>query len=453
MADSENDTKEQPKQRQKLTKKVVDRAPLPERREGEDDDAYQKRWRWLGDLEISGFGLKTYGNGRRVYALRYRTATGRQRMYTLGEHGALTADQARDEAAVKKVEVLQGSDPQREKQRKKVELPTVNKLLDQWLNDYAKTHRKRWPEDERRLKKHVRPKLGALSLEDLTRDVVAAWHRKAGKGAPVEANRAMETLRAAWRWADREGILPPGVEDPTRSVKKFKERSRDRWLKKEEVKRLMKAAGAEAEAIQAAIRLFLLTGLRKSELFGARWEHVDLERGELRLPETKSGVAQVRLLPAPAIRILKKLAREAESPFVFPSPNDSEKPRDDIKRPWARIREKAQLLDVTLHDLRRTAGSHMAQAGVPLQVIGEVLGHSHPGVTKLYARLASDNEREALDTLSRSLAGALGLGGGKKRAPMSLADQLRAVMEAAGDDQEALQAGLQKLGFGEAAEA
>lgn len=258
LADNENNAKG--KEKQKLTKKVVDRAPLPERREGEDDDAYQKRRRWLGDLEISGFGLKTYGNGRRVYALRYRTPTGRQRMYTLGEHGALTADQPRDEAAVKKVEVLQGSDPQREKQRKKVQLPTVNKLLDQWLDDYAKTHRTRWPEDERRLKKHVRPKLGSLSLEDLTRDVVAAWHRKAGKGAPVEANRAMETLRAAWRWADREGVLPPGLEDPTRSVKKFKERSRDRWLKKEEVKRLMKVA--EAEDIQAAIRLFLLSSSR-----------------------------------------------------------------------------------------------------------------------------------------------------------------------------------------------
>ncbi len=432
-----------------LTKRSVDGASPPERKPGESDQSYRKRWAWYSDLEVPGFGVKVYGSGRKVYALRYRTQSGRQRMYTLGKHGALTIKEARDHARAKKVEILDGEDPQAKKQREAVEIRTVEKLVTRWIEDYAKSHRKRWKEDKGRLDRHVKPKLGQLSLEDLTRDVLAAWHRSLGKGTQIQANRCLETLRAAWRWADGEGLLPEGILDPTRSIKKFRERSRDRWLRKPEVKRLMEAVAKQSDDyVRAAIPLFLLTGLRKRELLNARWENIDLERGEIRLPETKSGVAQVRLLRPRAVQILTHLPRASESPFVFPSPQDPMKPRDDIKKPWAEIREKAGLPSVTLHDLRRTAGSLMAQAGIPLQVIGKVLGHSHPGVTKLYARLASENERQALDTLSDELEGVLGLTeDSEAEESRSLEESLRAVLESSAGDPKALQAGLRDLGF------
>ena len=226
----------------------------------------------------------------------------------------------------------------------------------------------------------------------------------------MEANRCLEALRAAWKWADRHELLPEGLRDPTGRVKRFKERGRDRWLRPDELKRLIEATRNEKDAhARAAIPLLLLAGLRKGELFSARWEDVDLERGEIRLPSTKSGGAQVRFLPSPAVGILQNLPRFKESPFVFPSPKNPKTHRKDIKPQWERIRTAARLEDVTLHDLRRTAGSFMAQAGVPLLVIQQVLGHSHPGVTKLYARLASQNEREALETLARELRGILSL--------------------------------------------
>jgi integrase len=443
----------------RLTKTVVEGAALPERRAGEGDAAYAKRWTWLGDGEVPGFGVKVYGGtkkrpgGRKVYALRYRTTGGRQRMTTLGDHGVLTVKQARDRARAEKVRVLDGEDPQAEKQREAASIGTVGVLLTRWVDDYAKAHRKRWEEDEGRVDRHIRPKLGKLRLEDLTRDVLASWHRTLGKKTPVEANRALETLRAAWRWAEGEGLLPDGLTDPTKSVKKFRERSRDRWLSKAEVQRLMEAVKAEDDPyVRAAVPLFLLTGLRRRELLGARWADIDFTRGELTLHETKTGVAQVRLLTGRAVSILRELPRMEESPYVFPSPADSTKPRDGLKKPWERIREAAGLAGVTLHDLRRTAGSHLAQAGVSIQVIGEVLGHSHPGVTKLYARLSSENERKALDTLGDILAGPLGLSNEPKGSE-ALPDQLVALVEATRDDPEALAAGLLKLGLGKAVEA
>ena len=425
----------------RLTKKIVESSQPPDVTKPSDT----RKWSWLGDSEVPGFGVKIYGRGTKVFCLRYRTRTGRQRMLKLGRFGELTVQQARDLARKEKVRVLEGEDPQAERHQDAVGIATVGELMGRWIDDYAKAHRRRWEEDEGRVERNIRPTLGRVRLEDLTRTTLASWHRKLGEATPIEANRCLETLRAAWRWAVGEELLSDVLSDPTTSVKKFKERSRDRWLKKEEVKRLMEAVDKEADPyVRAAIPLFLLTGLRKRELLTSRWSNVDLARREIRLPETKTGEPQIRDLPDLAVQLLRELPRMAESPFVFPSPTDPSKPRDDIKKPWARIRRAAHLEDVTLHDLRRTAGSHMAQAGVPLQVIGEVLGHSHPGVTKLYARLASENKREALDTLSQALSSAMGL-------PMAadeghvLPDKLRALLDVAEHDPDALAAGVRSL--------
>jgi integrase len=435
-----------------LTKTRVEGASPPKRREKDTDASYRKRWRWLGDGQVPGFGVKVYGSGRRVFALRYRTRNGRHRMLKIGEFGELTVQDARDLAAEEKLKVRKGEDPQAERQRKAVEVSTVNDLMTRWLEEYAKVHRKRWKEDERRVDARILPSLGKLPLEDVNAGRLASWHRKVGKGSPVEGNRCLETLRTAWRWAEGQGILPEDAPDSTLfragkhgRLKRYREKSRDRWLRKEEVARLMEAVEKERDPyIRAAVPLFLLTGLRKRELLSARWEDVDLERAEIRLPDTKSGKVQVRLLPGPAVDLLRELPRMAESPYCFPSPADPSKPRRDFKKRWARIRKAADLEDVTLHDLRRTAGSFMAQNGVPLQVIQEVLGQSHPGVTKIYARLASENERDALNTLADALAPALGLQGAKD-APKALPDKLRALLEAAENDPEALAEGLRGL--------
>ena len=384
----------------RLTKRTVEAL----RHEGSSSG-----WTWEGDDEVPGFGVRVYASGRKVYSLRYRTDSGRQRMMKLGQHGEVTVDQARKLAMTQKLRVLEGGDPLAEKKKEEAGLGTVKDLMERWIESYAKPHRKRWKEDKRRVDIRILPSLGRFPLDDVSVDQLAGWHRKIGKDSPVEANRCVETLRAAWRWANRHGLLPDGAEDPTGRVKRFREKGRERWLRKEELKELMAKVRMEEDPyVRSAIPLLLLTGLRKGELMGARWEDVDLERGEIRLPETKSGEAQVRLLPPPAVDLLRDLPRAEGSPWVFPSPTDRKRHRKDFKKPWERIREGAGLEDVTLHDLRRTAGSFMAQAGVPLQVIQHVLGHAHPGVTKLYARLASKNERQALETLASELSGVLG---------------------------------------------
>jgi integrase len=457
----------------RLTKTVVEGAALPERKAGEDDAAYAKRWTWLGDGEVPGFGVKVYGGtkkrpgGRKVYALRYRTTGGRQRMTTLGDHGVLTVKQARDRARAEKVRVLDGEDPQaeRERVREATGFATVRKLVTAWLDEYAVVHRRRWKEDKYRLDRHVlKASLGRMHLADVDVARLSRWHRSLGSDSPVEANRALETLRAAWRWAEDEGRLPAGAPDARifkggrkAKIRRFPERSRTRWLREAELRRLMEAVRAEDDPqVRAVVPLLVLTGLRKRELLHARWEHVDLDAAEIRLPTTKSNEEQVRALPPAAVAILRELPRFEEIPYVFPSPGRPSKPRDDIKKPWLRIREAAKLPDVTLHDLRRTAGSLMAQRGVPIEHIGEVLGHSrNASVTRIYARLSNDNRRDALGTLSDALSDVLGLdkgdrGGGETQ---GLPEQLLALVDATRDDPEALAAGLRALGLDNVVEA
>ena len=281
---------------------------------------------------------------------------------------------------------------------------TVEVLVTRWLQDYAKEKRQSWHKDRARIDRHVIPTLGRLTLDELHASRIESWHREIGQNGKVEANRCVELLRAAWRWADiRGGFLPAGTEDPTKRYGgkhgfKYRERSRERWLRPSETKALLERVEAEPDPfIRAAIPLLLLTGLRKGELLGLRWSDVDFERSELTLRETKTGDPQVRQFPSPAGAILRGLPRVQGSPFVFPSPNDPKSPRRDIKKRWQRIRSDLGLDGVTLHDLRRTAGSFMAQAGVPIQVIGEVLTNCLNSSKKFWTRMSRGGPANGVD--------------------------------------------------------
>lgn len=384
-----------------LTKTAIDRA---------EHDPDGPRWQWLKDDTIPGFGVRLLPSGRKVFTLRYRTVKGRQRLLTLGAFGALTVSQARKKARRELGKVLDGEDPVAERKKAR-----QGKTFTEFCDTYLKRMEKRWAaktrrEYERRMDKHLRPAFGAAHLEDVTRAQVSNLLERIAEGSgPVESNRVHELIRAMFNRAASWGFLPEDRPNPARSIERFKETSRERWLKPDEVENLMEAVRTESDPyFRAFVPLLLLTGLRKTELLRAEWDHVDFDRGEILLPQTKSGKIQTRKLSGPALEILRFLPREEGSPYLFPGRRKGAH-RKDYRNEWNRVREAAELTNITMHDLRRTAGSYMAQAGVPLQVIGDVLGHQHPSITKVYARLSEENEREALETLGDKLGGLMGI--------------------------------------------
>ena len=341
-----------------------------------------------------------------VLVIQYRKPGQRNsRFTTVGQYGTLTLDQARKKARSFLVAVQDGADPLDGRPPTDT---TIKQFAKTYVQDYAKGAKKTWRGDERRLERHVVPALGSHSLIDVRRQDVAWLHQKVSLRAPTEANRVLALVSHLFSKAEEWGYVPAGHPNPARGVHRNREKARDRWLKEPEVKRLMKAVSEEADPyVQAATLLYLLTGLRKPELLATRWVDVDLERRELRLPDTKSGRPHVIHLSPEAAHVFRSLPRQQDCPWVFPGRFDRH--RKDIKGQWERVRQKAGLEDVRLHDLRRTVGSWMAQQGIPIQVIGKILNHSHPAVTAVYARLADKQSKQAMDVLGERMGEVLKL--------------------------------------------
>ena len=166
----------------------------------------------------------------------------------------------------------------------------------------------------------------------------------------------------------------------------------------------------EEEAIElpsaiVATRLLILTGCRLGEIMTLRWEHVDIAGKALRLPDSKTG-AKVVHLGQPAIDVLKNIARLQDNPWVIVGALPGSR-LSDLQPFWQRVRARAGLKDVRIHDLRHTFASTAVASGQGLPMIGKLLGHTQVQTTARYAHLAADPVKSAADQVSASIAAAL----------------------------------------------
>lgn len=350
--------------------------------------------RW--DESLPGFGLRIYNTGQKSFVLSYRLG-GRKRLMALGQYGVLTLDQARNLARVYLVDVIKGIDPL-QKRQDTAQGEKVEDLCKAYLERHASVHKKSAHVDARRIARHILPRWGKLKAANIKRSDVAALHGRIGRDSgPYEANRTLSLLSKMFKLARKWGIVPETAVNPTQDLDKFKEHRRDRWVTPEELPLLASTIDQEKNIyVKAALWLYLLTGVRKTELLTAKWEDVDFYRLELCLPETKAGRVHYVPLSNAALTILKRLPRDEGNPYIFPGKLSGHH-LVNIEKPWNRIRAKAGIADVRLHDLRRTVGSWMAQAGNSLPLIGRVLNHSNVSTTAIYARLGEDQTRKALE--------------------------------------------------------
>ena len=195
---------------------------------------------------------------------------------------------------------------------------------------------------------------------------------------PAMANRVVDMLSRLFNMAEAWGFAPQ-EENPCRFVQKYKERSCERFLSEEEFRRLGRVLDeVEAErkvsaSAVAAIRLLMLTGCRLGEIVTLRWEDVDLEAGELRLRDAKTGARQVALSPA-AVRVLWTIPRVAVNSWVIAGRKPGTR-LGNLNASWLVVRARAGLKDVRLHDLRHSFASRALALGESLTMIGKLLGH------------------------------------------------------------------------------
>ncbi|GAB5387833.1 MAG: site-specific integrase [Alphaproteobacteria bacterium] len=379
----------------KLTKRLADNA------ETRDSDYV------LFDDSLPGFGLRVYPSGRKSWIIQYRADRRRWRRMVLGQHGVVTADAARKRAVQMLAEVAQGADPAGEQQAQRNDL-TLSEFCDRVIREHSQVHCKPSTVQGYKglVKTYIAPRLGDLCLFEITRSDIARFHHDC-RYAPYQANRSLQFLSKAFNLAEIWGLRPEGT-NPCRHIKKYKEEKRERYLSRDELARLgetlreCEEEGLEGQSAIDAIRLLALTGCRLSEIQQLRWEHVDLEAAVLNLPDSKTGAKTV-YLGAAACAALAKIERNEDNPHVIPG----KKPGSyltDLQHPWRRIRKRAGLDDVRLHDLRHTFASIAVSAGNGLPIIGKLLGHTQVQTTARYAHLASDPLRNAANQISRFIA-------------------------------------------------
>jgi integrase len=379
----------------KLTKRVID-ATKP----AADHDVF--RW----DAELRGFGLRVKPTGVKSYILQYRTMIGISRRVTIGQHGRLTADEARTQAKIQLGRVARGGDPAAEKASARDGI-SFSVFAERYLSDHAETKKK--PSSVRmdriNLQKHILPILGRKRLDTLGRADMVRLHQSM-RATPGAANRCLALLSKMMNLAERWGERPDG-SNPCRHVEKYRENKRDRFLSAAELARLGAACqrceqdGTIGLSFLALVRLLIFTGARLSEIQKAQWDWVDFELGVLRLPDSKSG-AKTIMLPAPALDVLARVVRVDGNPYIIAGENN--RYLVNVWKQWAILREVAELKNVRLHDLRHSFASIGAAGGMSLNIIGGLLGHTQAQTTLRYAHLAADPLRAAANRIAGNIA-------------------------------------------------
>ena len=359
-----------------ISKRTVDALSV------EDRDAV------FWDDRIPGFGVRVYPSGSKVYVVQTRHR-GKSRRVTLGRHGVITADKARKEAALAINRIKSGEEPV---ERGSV---TVAELAARYLEEHVDVRCKESTQRMYRsvVERFIVPAYGGVAVEDVERKHINALHLDL-RHIPYQANRALEIGSKLFNLAEEWKLRTGG--NPCKYVRKYREEKRERFLTEAEFRHLgavlngMEAAGRLPVYPAAAIRLLMLTGCRRNEIVELQWKHVDLDSGELKLADSKTGARLVPLSPA-AARVLAELPRIEGNPWVIPGTKKPEKPLSDLNHYWDRVRVEAGLDDVRLHDLRHSFASRALALGESLSMIGKLLGHNKIETTSRYAHLARDS--------------------------------------------------------------
>ena len=255
-----------------LSKRIIDRLAV------DDKDAV------FWDRDLPGFGIRVYPSGAKVYVVQTR-AFGRSKRVTVGRHGTLTADEARKEAARIITRIKAGESPVPVPEEPAAE-PTVRDLAERYQREYVAMHCKPATVSHYglMLQKHIVPALGEFLVGEVERKHILEFQYGLS-GMPTVANRTVDILVKMFNLAEDWGWRPPG-RNPCRFVRRYKvEKHHERFLTPDELCRLGQALDvAPAEQLAsahaaAAIRLLVLTGGRRNEILGLRWEDLDFEAG------------------------------------------------------------------------------------------------------------------------------------------------------------------------------
>nr|WP_166175695.1 site-specific integrase [Altererythrobacter segetis] len=370
----------------------------------------------LADDKVLGLRVRVGSGGSKTFMLRKRVG-GKPVNLTVGRWHptAFTLADARKKARSLTSDLETSGDALAKAKAltKASKAPTVRTMFDDYLV-YIRDGKKNraWQESERIFKKHVLPVIGDRLADTVTRGDVTRLID--GIDAPGAARGAHAQISAFYTWAmPRLDNLPANPARDAGRPPKFK--ARERILCDAELAALWKASDAEPFPWRAAIKLLILTGVRREEAFAADRAEFDLKGALWTIPaeRAKNRNAHLLHLSGAAVEVLKSVPVIGESPKLFPASRGGEGHASGYSKAAARMRDKVAEEtglpgDWTWHDIRRTVATGMQRLGVRLEVTEAVLNHvsgTRAGIVGVYQRHDfAEEKRHALDLWAAEVA-------------------------------------------------
>ena len=357
------------------------------------------------DIKMRSLGISITSNNARSFIV-YRKVNGKPERITLGRFPDLSIEQARRKAESINATIAQGGNPNDRRRAERAEI-TFGALFNEYLERHAKIHKRSWDEDESIFNRYLIP-WQSRKLSTITKTDIQKLHQEIGRDkGHYAANRLLALCSTVFNKATEFSLWDKA--NPALGIKKFREQSRDRFLQADELPRFFQAVSQESnDNIRDYIILALLTGARKSNVLAMRWDQINLNSREWRIPRTKNETPQTVTLTEEAYFLLRQRKESAITDFVFPSTGKTGH-LTEPKKGWRRILEQAGIANFRIHDLRRTLGSWQARTGASLAIIGKSLNHKSPQATSIYARLDLDPVRASVEKATKAMLEAAGI--------------------------------------------
>ncbi len=411
---------------QKLTNNVVNKLPSKDKR-------YE-----VWDTEVKGLYVKILPSGGKAYYFFYR-AEGRKRHFLLGKHGNITAPAAREAAIEKTGEIAKGADIQAVRQEKRQQEErqknnTLGKFIDNRYQSWIEVERKSGREAIKTLQRKF-PHLMARPMSQITAwDIEQFKTAELNKGLKASTvNRVIKTLQSCLSTAVKWGAIE---QHPLHNISFVKENTtpRIRYLDQQETRQLRTAleereAGLRAARVNAnkwrearklapypaikppqyadhlkpIVLLALNTGMRRGEIMHLEWHSVNFDKAVITIKAeiAKSGKERHIPINSEAMAMLKQWREQTTSKgFAFINPKTG-RPFTEIKNSWEGVVKKAGITNLRFHDLRHDFASKLVMAGVDLNTVRELLGHSDFKLTLKYAHLAPEHKAQAVELLTQ----------------------------------------------------
>jgi len=357
----------------------------------------------ITDTELTGFILEVWATGGMTFWLKYVDSNRRSREIKIGKAGDLTVEQARKKARELRAQVALTGDPAAERDKRRA-VPTFGAFVAERYLPYAKARLRSYRDHESFCRLRLVPAWGNRRLDDFRPADIVDLQRRLGEEAlsPSTINRyvvlAKRIFNLALRWEVYAG------RNPCQHADLAQERPRERFLSPEELRKLFLALDAEPNRTAAAcIALLALTGARKGEALGLRWEDLDIARRTWRVPKAKSGRPRHITLSDAAVAVLLAQPHRPDCPWVFPGAVAG-RPIENVRKCWDRVKKAASLPpDTRPHDLRHPFASLIVGGGHSLYEVQTLLGHSTPVMTARYAHLTNRTLVDAADVVGRVL--------------------------------------------------